>query len=43
MTEKSLSEWRALRKMQDKEFEESAAVDKLKEKDKEVWLERQKV
>ena len=43
MSTKGLSEWHALRQMQDQQYEISARVDKEKQKIKEAELMRQKV
>ena len=43
MPTKGLSEWHALRQMQDQEYEISAKVDKEKQKVKEAKLMRQEV
>lgn len=40
---KGLSEWHAIRQMQDQEYEISARVDEEKQKDKEAKLMRQEV
>ena len=43
ITEKDSFKWHALHKSPDEEFKESAAVDKLRDKDKEAEFKRQEI